>query len=151
MPESFCIRLATPDDAEALARIVPRFTREEATPDAMCRRFDLAGARETVLVAERPEGIVGFACVQHLRSLCYARPWAELTDVYVDAAHRGQGIGTALIHRAEEISIRLGATDMVVVTGRMNLPAQNLYRTLGYRENNQMVFQKPFEDFSAGA
>ena len=98
------IRMAAAPDAAALARIYNHYVREtivtfeeEPVADAeMARRVaDVQAASLPWLVAEEPDGVVGYAC---------ARPWkprrgyrfSTEVSIYMDASHAGRGLGTKL-------------------------------------------------------
>ncbi len=61
---------------------------------------------------------------------------AELKRVYVRPAARGHGLGRALTQSAMEIAKSLGYTHMVLDTLDPMVPAQALYRSLGFKERN---------------
>lgn len=56
-----------------------------------------------------------------------------VSDLYVDPAYQGQGIGTALLAQAEALAKALGAPRIELATHATN-PALALYTHLGYRQ-----------------
>ncbi len=64
-----------------------------------------------------------------------------LYDLYVDADHRKQGLGQALMDRATRWAKENGAVRLDLLTDKTNLAGQHLYEKLGY--------QKVLEDFYA--
>ena len=70
------------------------------------------------------------------------RPYAELEEdasyyicgVAVDAAHRGRGLGKALMARAEHDARAAGLAKTSLIVFEANAPALGLYRALGYEE-----------------
>lgn len=63
----------------------------------------------------------------------------EVAEVYVDAAHRGRGIGEALVDRAVRIFRERGVTLAYVWTRPDNEAAVRLYRSAGFEPNRQVV------------
>ncbi len=59
---------------------------------------------------------------------------AHLTKVTVRADRRGEGLGRALMVFLLDEARRLGATTVRLEVRESNLPAQRLYRTLGFRK-----------------
>ena len=68
---------------------------------------------------------------------------AGLIDLQVDPACRRQGLAVALLSEAFTTFLRQGITMVEVQTTAPNLPAQNLYRKLGFTQTGQgSVFRK---------
>lgn len=64
-------------------------------------------------------------------------PRRELRNLHVVDAHRGRGIGTAIIHAAEEASRASG--ELSVGVGLENPAARRLYERLGYRATGELT------------
>jgi GNAT superfamily N-acetyltransferase len=55
-------------------------------------------------------------------------------DLYVAEAHRGQGIGSAIVRQMEEIAVGQGCAELFLsVDPQENARAHTLYTRLGYR------------------
>lgn len=97
------LRVATPDDAAAVADVYRPYvaetavTFEETAPDVeeMTAKMERTLATHPWFVAERDGQVVGFAYASRLRDRPAYRWTAELS-VYVDRQQRGEGIGAAL-------------------------------------------------------
>ena len=63
------------------------------------------------------------------------RTWL-LSDLFTDAAARGQGVGTVLMNAARDFALSTGAKGMVLETAIDNLTAQRLYESLGYKRDS---------------
>jgi ribosomal protein S18 acetylase RimI-like enzyme len=63
----------------------------------------------------------------------------EVAEVYVGDAHRGRGVGEALVRRAVELFKERGVTLGYVWTRPENEPATRLYRTAGFNPTRQLV------------
>jgi len=61
------------------------------------------------------------------------RRWI-ICNVVVEDAHRGQGIGRQLVEAALDESVQLGAEGILLQAYRDNVPALQLYTSLGFRE-----------------
>ena len=143
------IRPATPADRASLdeqARLLNQF--EDAFSHD--RRIDHAGgvasidqlyqqvakAGGAICVAELDGAVVGHIVLWFDRMPPFVREElrdiAYIGDLFVRAAHRGQGIGAALIAEAERIAAARGMPRILlgVLTGN---PAEAVYRKLGYR------------------
>jgi GNAT superfamily N-acetyltransferase len=139
------IRIATPQDAAALAAMNLEFNEVSQTPEQMAAQIAAARGHETALIAELNSEAAGFACVRVLRCVCYAEPYAEVTEMYVRPAHRRKGVGRALMLFAEQLASEAGAREMKVLTGIDNAAGQGLYGALGYAVDDEMLLLKPLE------
>ena len=116
------IRFAEPRDVEAIVGLIRELAEFErlghlvkATPEALHRH--LFGARPVVeaLVADPPDdaaaaatGPVGFALFFTNFSTFLAQPGLYLEDLYVQPAHRGRGVGRALLERLAALAVERG-------------------------------------------
>lgn len=91
----------------------------------------------TFFLAEDDGRLIGFACVFGLMPPFTPdedpRELTFISDLYVDHAYQGQGIGTALVARAEAFANALGTPRIELATHPAN-PALALYTRLGYRQ-----------------
>ena len=129
------VRFANPQDATCLAKMNSVFNRQ--LMDAKTIRKKIRSGLELVLVAEIDDHIAGFACAQFFDSFCYANPYAELTELFVEATHRRRGIAVALVRQMEEELAKRGASHIHILTGARNGPARALYERLGYFHNRK--------------
>lgn len=102
---TFDVRVATAEDACALAPLLQQLGVREPLPDTALLALALGNQQPSrvTLVAERDGALLG-TCTLHLIEHIahgFARS-AILEDMVVDGRARGQGIGQALIGRAEE-------------------------------------------------
>ena len=91
------VRLARPDDAEPLCLLNARFNGAGLCTAAQVRAALACPGSEVVAVCELDGTLAGFACAQVKRSFCYPRPTAEITELFVDAPFRRQGIARRLL------------------------------------------------------
>jgi GNAT superfamily N-acetyltransferase len=139
------VRRATPDDATALARMLDLFDRMGATPAQVAARMLACRDVLTTFVGELDGQPVGFACLRLVPHLQGDEPYAELTDVYVDAPVRRQGVARALIGQVEAAARAAGAREVVIITGVDNEGARAAYRASGYT-NWALAMRKRFPD-----
>jgi GNAT superfamily N-acetyltransferase len=126
------VREATPEDAADLARMLDLFETMGATPDQVAARMLTCQNVLTTFIGELDGQPVGFACLRLIPHLQGDEPYAELTDIYVDAPFRRQGVARALIARVEVAARAGGAGGLVIITGFDNESAQAAYRASGY-------------------
>jgi ribosomal protein S18 acetylase RimI-like enzyme len=139
------VRQATPDDAPDLARLLDLFDRMGATPQQVAARLLACQNVVTTFIGERDGQPVGFACLRLVPHLQGDEPSAELTDIYVDAPFRRQGVARALIAQVEAAARAAGAREVVLITGFDNEDAQAAYRASGYAKW-ALAMQKRFAD-----
>lgn len=65
-----------------------------------------------------------------------------LDDLLTDPAHRGTGIGRALIEAVTEIGVQQGCGILRWITAADNAPAQKLYDTIAAR-TSWLTYDKP--------
>ena len=89
---TFTIHQATLDDAMELARLLDLFDHLGATPEQVAARMLACQNVLTTFIGELDGQPVGFACLRLIPHLQGDEPYAELTDIYVDAPFRRQGV-----------------------------------------------------------
>ncbi|MFN8515397.1 MAG: GNAT family N-acetyltransferase [Thermomicrobiales bacterium] len=127
-------RRATTDDAQELARMLNIFDGTGATPEQVAARMLACQTVLTTFLGEVDGRSVGFACLRLIPHIQGDEPYAELTDIYVDASYRRQGVAGALIARVEATARAAGASEVVILTGFDNEGAQAAYRASGYAD-----------------
>jgi GNAT superfamily N-acetyltransferase len=153
---SFRLRAATAEDVPELLRLIgalAEFERLtlvlEVTPESLERH--LFGARPVAeaWVAElRPEGasqaearpgvavpagrpVVGFALFFTNFSTFLGRPGLYLEDLFVEPAHRGRGIGKALLRRLGRLAVERGCGRFEWSVLDWNAGAIGFYEAMG--------------------
>ena len=136
------IRLATPDDAPALAELIAEFNGPQGDAEETAARLGACKGLEVALIAWTTAGATGFACVRVTPAVGSREPHALLTELYVREAYRRLGVAGALVREAEALAVRQGADALYLFTGRQNVGAQAFYERQGY-ESRSIVYQKP--------
>ena len=130
----------------AYARLHPQLSRSSPSPDAEALGRIVAHEANTVLVAR--EGIPGGEIIGAMVLVLYPLPSglrAWISDVVVDAAARGRGVGAALNLRAVEIA-RAADARTVDLTSRPDRDAANrLYARLGFKRRATNVYRLDLE------
>ncbi|MFC4543575.1 GNAT family N-acetyltransferase [Halosolutus amylolyticus] len=139
------IEPATRDDLETIAELWVRLARGQREYGSAVRAGrNRETMRETLgahlhadgLLVARVEGtIVGFASFSIERgSLDLDTTRGVLSNLYVEPAHRGRGIGTALLTAVEAELADQGAETLLLEVMADNEDAREFYRTQGYDE-----------------
>lgn len=135
------IRPAGSYDAAQLSALNNAFNGPGCSSPAQAAASLGANPQELVLVAAGDEALLGFCCGQLIRSLCYARPSGQLTELYLLPAHRGQGIGRALVQQMLALLCAQGAQEVRVLTGQDNQAARALYTGCGFLPEDEVLLQ----------
>jgi ribosomal protein S18 acetylase RimI-like enzyme len=135
------VRGAEPADAEAIGRLLHDFNEEfdEPTPGPAAiadrvRRLLEAGELDVILACERPDGLVALRFRPSIWSEgleCY------VAELYVVPAHRGRGLGRALMEAAMDLARERGADHIDLGTGEADTAARALYESLGFRNRER--------------
>ena len=129
-------RLATPDDAEEVARLLHDFNREFDTPSpgvevlAPRLRRLLAGDETIAILAGMPA--VGVALVTFRPNVWYAGRVALLDELYVVPPLRSQGIGTAIIDHLLTLARDEGVGLVEINVDEADVDAQRFYERHGF-------------------
>jgi GNAT superfamily N-acetyltransferase len=134
------IRVAQTGDEDAVFALVQQlghaFGPERAAFDATIGSY-LAGEQPNVvlLVAEEPEGVLGYALMTVVPLLSTNGPSAQLQEIVVDQRARGRDLGTALVRAVEDECVRRGVTQLTVASRR----AGGFYDRLGFHESAEYM------------
>jgi GNAT superfamily N-acetyltransferase len=136
---------ASVDDLPAIARLFDAyrvFYRQTSDLEA-ARRFiaERFKRRDSVIFfALADDEAAGFTQLYPSLSSVSMRPIWILNDLFVDPAHRGQGVGRRLMDRSRDFARASGAIRIELTTEGINATAQSLYRAAGYARDD--VFYK---------
>ncbi len=140
------VRLATPDDADAIERVRTdtwRATYRGHMPDAVLDALGYDSTRrrqlmttmtpqQFVLVAEHEREVVGFVNGGPTRFADTAHP-GEIYAIYVLPAHHGHGHGSGLMRAGAHELLARGWGGMHLWVLRENAPSRLFYERLGGR------------------
>jgi phosphinothricin acetyltransferase len=139
MPD-LTVRDATPNDADAIARIYNQGIEDRvATLETLVRTADerrnwlsARTSRQPVLVAEDGSGqVVGWASLNQFNPRPAYDHVADLS-VYVARATRGDGVGSRLLSSLEARARELGYHKMVLAAFPTNAAGLRLYERRGF-------------------
>lgn len=130
------VRLATPDDAESVGKLLHDFNREydEPTPGSqqLAKRMkELMQAGDTAVLLGGP-GPDGLAVLRFRPAIWSQGLECYLAELYVTPGMRGRGLGRALMNAAMKLARERGADHMDLGTGEQDLAAISLYESLGF-------------------
>ena len=138
MEKQFLIRAATPRDVPEVMRLIRALADYEKLSHMVVGteaklHESLFGPRPAAeaLIAERDGGAVGFALFFTTFSTFLCKPGILLEDVFVEPAHRGLGIGKALLRRLAALALErdCGRVEWHVLD--WNEPSIRFYESLG--------------------
>jgi len=138
------VRLATPDDADAIERIRTdtwRAAYRGLMPDGILDALGYDGSRRRqqmavmaadrfALVAEHDGAVVGFAYGGPSRAEDAAHQ-GEIYAIYVLPSHQGHGHGSALMRRSARELLERGWRGMLIWVLRENHPSRRFYERMG--------------------
>jgi len=115
----------------------PQLTRAQidASLDEVKATFD--GENVVFAVRDGPGGLAGFCWVVLFDPGTGLE--GEVAELYVAEAHRGRGVGEALVRRAVQLFAERGVTLGYVWTRPDNEAATRLYRSAGFEPTRQLV------------
>jgi GNAT superfamily N-acetyltransferase len=138
MEERFLIRAATRADVPELLRLIRELAIYEklehqavGTPAALAQ--SLFGERPAceALIADVGGRAVGFALFFTTFSTFLCKPGLYLEDLFVEPAHRGLGIGKALLARLAALTVERGGGRFEWRVLDWNEPSIRFYESLG--------------------
>jgi predicted N-acetyltransferase YhbS len=141
------IRNATPDDADAIARLSGELGYPTRASDARRRLVDIGTPDDhAVLVAEDTSGsVVGWVHVFRAPRLG-GEPFAELGGLVVTESLRGQRIGSRLVAEAERWASARGLSTLRIRTRTTRSDARLFYEELEFRlTKTQVVFERQLD------
>ncbi len=131
------VRLATPGDAEQVARLLHDFNTEFDTPspgvEPLARRLDqlLRGPDTVAVLAGDPGDEVAVALVTLRSNVWYEGRVALLDEMYVVPSRRGRGIGSRVIDLVVATCRERGAELLEVNVDEPDVDAQRFYERHG--------------------
>lgn len=137
------IRNACANDVRALAKICSSDLGYSCDAELVARRLSLLdSSREQVFVAELDGSVVGFVHIE-LYNLIYCEAGANILGLAVASDYQRQGIGNALMTRAELWAQEQAVSFVRLNSGSNRKEAHSFYRNLGYdNEKLQIRFMK---------
>ncbi len=137
------VREADTNDAPAICKICAEDLGYECSEEFVLNRLkNLDGGREAVFVAEIGGALAGFVHAE-MYKLLYSEPMINILGLAVSSEHRRQGVGKALISRAENWGKERGIKIVRLNSGNSRKEAHEFYRAMGFDDEKlQMRFIK---------
>jgi GNAT superfamily N-acetyltransferase len=133
------IRTASPSDIPALVNLVEQYWSFEDIAGFDARRIEsllqaalFAEGRARCWLAEQAGEIGGYLLAVPVFSLEHGGMMAEIDEFFVIPAFRGQGIGAALLLKAETVLRENGVRRLQLQLGSGNARARDFYAARGY-------------------
>lgn len=131
------IRDAQPTDAEQIAALLAQLGYPTHASAVAARLERLAIVGDRVVVAELDSAVVGLAHLQVAPAIERDRPAAKIGALVVDAAHRGHGIGRALVEEMEAEARSRGCELLFLTTAARRTDAHTFYERVGLEETGK--------------
>lgn len=135
------VRNAGAHDAAGLAALVEELGYPATTAEIAARLERMQRARESILVAERAGGLIGFVAVHVTPVLHRPTPVGRMTALVVAGSARGGGVGRALVAAAERLAAEAGCALMEVTSNAKREGAHAFYRRLGYEMTSHRFYR----------
>lgn len=151
MSSPVSIRPATPTDAAAIAAILQDLgwfahldTQDPAQAQEQVARqlaLDLASDSHLVLVAQEPSGqVVAYGAVHWLPYLIKPGPEGYVSELFVQEAWRGRGVGRALLAAMEGEARARGCSQLMLINNReRDSYRRAFYAKQGWQERPAMA------------
>jgi GNAT superfamily N-acetyltransferase len=140
---------ATPDDVPVLLELIRGLAEYEKLSDEVSATAEglhaaLFGPRPVAeaILARVGRVAVGFALFFHNFSTFVGRPGIYLEDLFVLPAHRGKGIGKALLLHVAALAQERGCGRFEWAVLDWNKPAIDFYRSLGARAMDEWTLYR---------
>ncbi|MGB8005461.1 MAG: GNAT family N-acetyltransferase [Gaiellaceae bacterium] len=131
------IRDARPADSEAVAGLLGELGYP-TTAEAAHSRLELLGiVGDRVVVADSDDEVVGLAHLQVTPAIEHDRPAAKIGALIVTEAHRGEGIGRALVEAMDAEARARGCALLFLTTSARRTDAHEFYKRVGLEETGK--------------
>ena len=125
---------------KALANLLPQLSTSATEPTAQYVEELISREDTHLFVAYGESGeIVGMLTLLIVAIPTSRKAWIE--DVVTDKAHRGEGIGDALVKRAVEVARAEGAKRIYLTSNPKREAAHRLYKRCGFEQYDTAVFR----------
>ncbi len=159
LPEGLRIEAAGLQHAELLCTLIRELAEFEhlsdecqVTPEALREHLLGDGRSADAVLAWVGEEPVGFAVYYKTFSTFVAKPGLYLEDLFVREAHRGRGIGRALLKEVGRIAHRANAGRYEWTVLNWNQKARRLYSSIGAKEmSDWLILRMEAEDLASFA
>lgn len=131
------VRDAQAADSAAVAGLLTELGYPVDPPMVESRLQRLAVVGDRVVVAELEGEVVGLGHLQVAPTIEYDRPAAKIGALVVEEAHRGQGIGRALVLALEDEARLRGCELLFLTTSEHRDDAHAFYERVGLQQTGR--------------
>jgi GNAT superfamily N-acetyltransferase len=131
------VRDAQAADAEPIAGLLAQlgYPAQAGAVGSRLERLRIVGDR--VVVAELDGAVVGLAHLQVAPAIELDRPASKISALVVDEAHRGRGVGRALVEEMEVEARARGCEVLFLTTAARRKAAHAFYERVGLEETGK--------------
>lgn len=138
------IKVASIQDLNSVAVLFDMYRQFYAQPPSLEQAMDfivrrMTNAESVILLAEEFGEPVGFCQLYPSYCSVIAAPIYVLSDLFVHPEKRRTGAGKELLLAAEQQARSAGVARMDLTTAKTNFPAQTLYESLGWEQDNVFI------------
>ena len=152
-PPGFSVQQLASDDEALMRSLLAMFGKVFSEVQTYCGNQPGAGYFRQLLASEnfialaalKNDAVAGGLAAYELRKFEQERSEIYIYDLAVAAAHRREGIATALIQKLKEVAVARAAYVIFVQADVSDEPAIALYSKLGVRED-VLHFDIPVQD-----
>ncbi|MBY0508130.1 MAG: GNAT family N-acetyltransferase [Bryobacteraceae bacterium] len=143
------LRKGEPDDLEVLLAMMCELYANDGVPfhaersRQATRQLMQEPRAGAIWLLEIGEATIGYVVMTIGFSLEVGGWHGFIDELFVDAPHRGSGIGTAAVRHLESECARLGMTALLLEADLANEQATRLYHRLGFREHSRRLMTLP--------
>jgi predicted N-acetyltransferase YhbS len=127
------IRLARPDDAAAVADLIHQMGYPVSEAESVRRIQWYSNPKYLLLVAESEEVVVGYIALHIYDVLHLPAPEGRIISFCVNEKVRGSGVGTVLLHAAEDYFKENGCYKIVLNSNLKRPDTHQYYLNRGYQ------------------
>ena len=145
------VRLATVDDADAIAHLLDDFNTEFDTPtpgpDVLAGRLRTLLGSPTTFAILAGDPAIGVGLVTLRTNVWYDGQVALLDELYVVPARRNEGIGAAIIHDLHSYAVTHGVDLIEINVDEGDVDAQRFYERHGFASTEPPTNERAFYFF----
>jgi ribosomal protein S18 acetylase RimI-like enzyme len=140
-------REAQPADLDALIVQMRHLYEHDGAPfdEQTSRNAALQLLREPqagcIQVVEVGGAMAGYFVLTFGFGLEYGGRYGLLDELFINDQHRGAGLGTEAVHRAQTLCADRGVTTLLLEVDHANEKAARLYERLGFQENSRKLMR----------
>ncbi|NYH16374.1 GNAT family N-acetyltransferase [Paraburkholderia bryophila] len=145
------VRVAQPADTSALQSLYRQLVDDEnvrVTAEQIQRVCD--DPRTRLFVCGVDEGVAATVLVSLCADVMYGdQPFAVVENLVVDKAHRGKGLGQALLRHVEQFCLSQHCSKMMLLSSAGRVEAHAFFERFGFNSTAKRGFVKYRRHFNA--